>query len=120
MIDILEEIMKARAESQSAHPELPVDIQIMRLREAAVRYAECEKGPRFEVGDVIFPVRDGTTVEPDMPRIVIAVRAAEYHFNGDYGGTGNGSRYDIRTISLRNGVIFPFWDESANYEKRDI
>lgn len=108
------ESLASLAEQQHQHPKLDPEVQIMRLQEAAKRYWEADRGPRFAAGDLVTPIKDGPVKGHGEPQLVVAARKdAEPDFRSS---RLHGERNDIRIITLTEGIIFPHWGESAHYE----
>lgn len=59
-------------DSLAASP-IPPYAAVARLREAAARFAEQQRGPRFRVGDLVTPVSDGNVKGAGAPHIVVSI-----------------------------------------------
>ena len=95
------------------------EAQLMRLREAAPRFAppNGESPFPFSAGDVVTPRKDGTIRGKGEPHIVIEVNpSAEPSWRDEPGSTGFGSRFNMRVLCITNGDIVPFWVEAAHFE----
>jgi hypothetical protein len=113
--------MNANAQHEAEADEAPkIDTQaaIMRLKEIAARHLEADKGPRFDVGDIITPAADASIKGAGKPHVVIAVKNAAHNFsNGESTGSGHyGTRQDTRVVCfIPSGNVATYWVESAEF-----
>lgn len=112
-----------RRDEQEEKPPIDPEAAVMRLREAATRYREMYAGPRFAVGDLVTPVRDGLYQGAGQPHVVVHVvhepSGQERHtFSSDVdtGSPTFGVLFDMRVITLTDDHILPYWVQSADYE----
>jgi hypothetical protein len=99
-------------------PKIDTQAAIMRLKEVAARHLEADKGPRFEVGDIITPAADALIKGAGEPHIVISVRKTEHNFSpeGHPGTQTYGPRYDTRIVCFTpKGDVGAYWVESAEF-----
>lgn len=109
-----------RRDEQEEKPPIDPEAAVMRLREAAARYREMYAGPRFAVGDLVTPVRDGLYQGAGRPHIVVFIfeNDIEHTFSGDVstGSATFGVLFDMRVLTFSDDHIMPYWAQSADYE----
>ena len=106
-------------EDDGANVRIDPESQLMRLREAAPRFAppDGESPFPFSVGDIVTPRTDGAIRSKGEPHIVIEVNpSAEPSWRGEPGTTAFGARFSMRVLCIMRGDIVPFWVEAAHFE----
>lgn len=96
------------------HPEAV----IMRLREAAKRYARSVENCPFGLGELVTPVIDSWLHGSGEPHIVIDIWPdPEPDFtNGEINTVEFGNRFDMRVASILRGCVVAHWVESYQFK----
>ena len=116
-MDMIAEMYAQHEAEADKAPKIDPRAAIMRLKEIAARHLEGDKGPRFEVGEVITPASDASVKGAGEPHVVVLVRKAEPNFStGEPGSSAYGPRYDTRVVCFTpHGNVGAYWVESAEF-----
>jgi hypothetical protein len=112
---------EARREKDAENkPKMLPAAQKMRILEAAERFAEMAKGPRFKVGDWVTPVKDAPVYGVGDPHMVVEVRSCGPDFEHDDPGSWRfGAHWDTRMLGFdgqSDAFVAAAWVESAFLE----
>lgn len=93
---------------------------MMRIAEAAERFYEAKKGPRFKIGDWVTPASDSRIFGHGAPHLVVDTRKTDYCFDParEVGTPDYGCREDMLVLGFSHSdSICPYWVSSAEFIK---
>lgn len=115
-MSLMEALARASREEDDERPRILPEAAIMRLKEAAGRYAA---GNPFKVGDIITPRPDASVRGAGRPHVVIATRSdPQPVWTNEPGSNGYGICCDIRVLCFarHSDDVVAHWCESREFQ----